>query len=167
MTYTPKMTIKHKFNQAELDSIFNLKVQRYKTSVESVGADKGAMISVFDDYGLGFLRQLESYFAQGYKLADNPLPEVQPRFQRAFLVKPEPLQKSDIKQLKIDAEREYQALLQTRYEQHLAAIVAESKQRYETEQRKRAEQETKELEEKWLQEAMNVLGKAPAAEENV
>lgn len=164
MTYTPKMTIKHKFNQAELDSIFNLKVQRNKTSVESVGADKGAMISVFDDYGLGFLRQLESYFAQGYKLADNPLPEVQPRFQRAYLVKPEAMQKADIKQLKIEAEREYQALLQSRYEQHLAAIVAESKQRHETAERKRIEAEAKELEEKWLQEAMSVLGEAPLKE---
>lgn len=164
MAYEPKMTIKHKFNQAELDSIVNLKVQRYKTSVESVGADKGAMITVFDDFGLGFLRQLESYFAQGYKLADNPLPEVQPRFQRAYLVKPEAMQKADIKQLKIEAEREYQALLQSRYEQHLSAIVAESKQRYETEQRKRAEAEAKELEQKWLQEAMSVLGEAPLKE---
>lgn len=166
MTYTPKQVIKHKFNQAELDSIFNLKVQRYKTSVESVGAEKAAMVSVFDDYGLGFLRQLESYFAQGYRLADNPLPEVQPRFQRAYLVKPEAMQKADIKQLKVVAEQEYAALLQARYEQHVQAIVAESKQRYETEQRKRAEAEAKELEQRWLQEAMSVLGKAPA-EENV
>ena len=164
MAYEPKMTIKHKFNQAELDSIINLKVQRYKSSVQGVGADKGGMVSVVDTYGLGFLKQLEAHFKQGYTLAENPLPEVQPMFQRAYLVKPEAMQKSDVKQIKIEAENEYQALLQSRYEHHLAAIVAESKQRFETEQRKRAEMEFKEMEQKWMAEAMSVLGKAPLEE---
>lgn len=166
MAYEPKMTIKHKFNQGELDEIINGKVFRYKNSVQGVGADRGAMISVVDDHGLGFLRQLECHFKQGYTLAEKPLPEIQPMFQRAFLTKPEKMQIADCKQLKIEAEREYQTLLQSRYEQHLAAIVAESKQRHETAERKRIEAEAKELEQKWLQEAMSVLGKAPA-EENV
>jgi len=164
MTYEAKMTIKHKFNQSELDEIINGKVFRYKNSVQGVGTDKGAMVSVVDNYGLGFLKQIEAHFKQGYTLSDNPLPEVQPMFQRANLVKPEKMQIADVKQIKIEAEQEYAALLQSRYEQHLAAIVAESKQRYETAERKRAEIEAKELEQKWLAEAMSVLGKAPLEE---
>lgn len=164
MAYEPKQVIKHKFDQSELDNIIQQKTWIYKNSVQGVGADRGAMISVVDDHGLGFLKQLECYFKQGYTLAEKPLPEIQSMFQRAFLTKPEKMQVADCKMLRIEAEREYQALLQSCYEQHVQAIVAESKQRYETEQRKRAEAETKELEEKWLQEAMSVLGKAPAEE---
>lgn len=166
MAYEAKQTIRHKFNQSELDEIINGKVFRYKNSVQGVGADKGAMVSVVDTYGLGFLKQLEAHFKQGYTLSDNPLPEVQPMFQRAYLVKPEKMQIADCKMLKIEAEEEYRNTLQARYEQHLQAIVAESKQRYETEQRKKAEVEAKEMQEKWLQEAVSVLGKAPV-EENV
>lgn len=166
MAYEPKMTIKHRFDQGELDSIIQQKTWIYKNSVQGVGADKGAMISVVDDHGLGFLKQLECHFKQGYTLAEKPFPEIQPMFQRAYLTKPEKIQVADCKQIKIEAEEEYKNTLQSRYEQHLAAIVAESKQRYETEQRKKAEKEAKELEEKWVAEAMSVLGKAPL-EENV
>lgn len=164
MKYEPKQVIKHKFDQSELDTIIQQKTWIYKNSVQGVGADKGVMISVVDDHGWGFLKQLECYFKQGYTLAEKPLPEIQPMFQRAYLTKPEKMQVADCKMLKIEAEEEYKNTLQARYEQHLAAIVAESKQRYETEQRKRAEKEAKEMEQKWMAEAMSVLGEAPLKE---
>jgi len=163
MTYTPKMTIRHKFDQSELDRRIEERVSIYRDSV-SDHMRRGAVISVFDSYALGFVLQLQDYITKGYTVHGKMLPSTQPQFSRAYLVKPEALQESDIKQIKIEVEQEYAQHLQAAYEQHKAAIVAESIQRYETEQRKKADAEKAKMLAKFEAEAIAVLGSAPIEE---
>lgn len=165
MAYQPKQTITHRFNQSELDALIAEKVWRYENMADNPErGTRGGSISVYSDNSVMFLQLVQEHIQKGYVLNAAMQPNIIPQFYRAYFLKPQAVQEADIKQIRIDVEKEYAEMLNQRYEAHKAAILAESRQRFETEQRKKLEAEAAAREAKWIAEAEKALGGRPIIE---
>jgi len=116
------------FDQTTLDRLIQNRIGFYEVQ-ESTHSTRGAVISIYADFPLALLQQLQAKLKEGYTLNESLPVHMTPTFCRVYLTKSAEDQAADIEAIKIEVEHEYKADLQRAYDAALAQLIEDAAQR--------------------------------------
>ena len=155
------MKITHIFNQEEFDALLADKLYRYQHSVEDFKT-RGAITKLTASHPAQLIDGLVPLAKQGYTQHPTMTPDfIAPSIYAAYLIKPEKLQASDLATIKAEAEEQYRADLQKRYDDHANAIATKTVARKVREQEREQEAAHQQMIDEAEAEAIALLGKRP------
>jgi hypothetical protein len=155
------MKLNHQFVQEDLDKLVASAAAFYK-SREDTPREAGAIVLVSGDAPLFYLQNILALAASGYNLHESLPIHQTSSYCCAYMTKPESQQKLDIEAIKVKVEADYRETLKARYEAHVDAIVAETLQRAERTELKKAETAKEKLIAQARKEALAALGEFEA-----
>lgn len=99
------------FNQDDLDRLIAYRIADYQEQEDSQ-IKPGAIVSVFEDYPLPYLKCVQELTKDGYTLHEYLPFEHTGRWNRCYMVKPDHMQQADISAIRVQVEKEYRAQLE-------------------------------------------------------
>ena len=160
MSYKPKQTVRHVFDQAELDRRIENEIAFYATRTTDHKAP-GALVKISHSNVTWFLAEVAEKVLAGYThRIESPVLTTYPEYS-AFYTKPLAMQEEDKKLIADKVEQAYRAELQAAYEHHLEAIIAETLAREEKAEQKKIEVAKAKRLAAARAEAIAALGKFP------
>ena len=158
------MKIDFNYVQADLDTLTERAIERYKNSVVGHGTLNGAIIQVTGDNPADYTRRVMELALQGYTMHETLVPSLGgvAGHYLGFFVKPDALQQTDLEELKAATEVTYRAELARRYDETLAAVIEESLIREQRKAEREAAAKAEKLRAKATADAIAALGERPA-----
>lgn len=158
---TAQSTMKHQFNQADLDILVDRAVKHYKERLPVPGV-RSALERVEVAHRIDILPTFAKKLAEGYTCAeglDISIGIGQLGQNEFYVCRPQPMQDADIAEITQEVTDRYNAERKRLYQQHLDFIVQESMEREKREQERKAAVAAEKAKAKFEQEALEALGK--------